>query len=106
MKDDVVSYELAEKYRDLINHAIPFSGMIKGKNGYNIHTYRRSDIQTWLRTEYGLDVIVSPIKTGDGKRYTVDLYNIDGEMDSLTNIDKTYKQAFEKGLESALKYIK
>ena len=64
----------------------------------------QSLLQRWLRVEHKLDVIVSVVYTGDGKRYHCDLFTT--YMSSLPSIFKTYEEAFEEGLQEALKLIK
>ena len=63
----------------------------------------QSLLKKWLRVEHKLDVIVSVVYTGDGKRYHCDLFTT--YMSSLPSIFDTYEEAFEEGLQEALKLI-
>ena len=90
---------------DKLRWGVGFDGMVKGDNGYNTNSYRHYDVQRWFREVHQLDVIVTPILTGNGRRYTADIYNKDVTMDSCTGIWETYEQALEEGLEEALKLI-
>lgn len=64
----------------------------------------QSLLQKWLRVVHDIDVIVSVVYTGDGKRYHCDLFTT--YMSSLPSIFDTHEESLEEGLQEALKITK
>jgi len=70
----------------------------------NILAPTQSLLQKWLRVVHDIDVIVSVVYTGDGKRYHCDLFTT--YMSSLPSIFDTHEESLEEGLQEALKITK
>ena len=128
MKEDFITFETAKLAKEKGFNYNCYCGYDKNGETYRPHYWemscdtnmlviRESDLdedviclaptqsllQRWLRVEHKLDVIVSVVYTGDGKRYHCDLFTT--YMSSLPSIFDTYEEALEEGLQEALKLI-
>ena len=88
-----------EKKPDIIQSFIKL-GCKCSNNGYHLY-----DIQKWLREVKGVDIVISPQKSKEAKKYIVSVnmtfIRSNGKLDYTYKLFNTYEEALEAGIYEA-----